>query len=506
MTTTGFIDDPNLTKASMFRMFVQEDGASPGNAFFYHGDLSLGGLTEGQGDITPIFAPSPVRHGQYIVVGYTRGEKSLPTSDITARLYNSMRQVWWDLRELGCPINFHVLVGDCDSPDDFNEWISKIIVNTAFLTNITFPLFNPFTGGEEAVGNITGSITALGISRFMPMNFEEVADTALLADVLDGFFGANVSCGNCPGGQDDGSKTFYSLQISDAASPGLAAQIVYTRDDFSTFVARNIQSLGVQSAKRIIKMGRYIVVFSAASNSHHILSFTNLHAGNTAAWVEVTGGYVATNTVNDVYSLSSNLAFISAENGYVYRVTNPTQSVQVETDGSLTSDDLDCIDGSGAVIGSGGENGAFIISKNKGLSWASKPVTVDAVTITKNFISIGFLDPYKWFLGCDDGTVYYTEDQGETYTLFNDLPNTITSVTSIEFVDSMVGYLTAVDSAAGAVVYRTDTMGNVWSNEVPYIDGVPAATTYNFAKGWGYNKTVLGGVNASADGVLAVGA
>jgi hypothetical protein len=70
----------------------------------------------------------------------------------------------------------------------------------------------------------------------------------------------------------------------------------------------------------------------------------------------------------------------------------------------------------------------------------------------------------------------------------------------------MVGYLTAVDSSAGAVVYRTDTMGNVWSNEVPYIDGVPSATTYNFAKGWGYNKTVLGGVNASNDGVLAVGA
>jgi hypothetical protein len=376
MTTSGFIEDPNLTKASMFRMFVQEDGASPGNAFYYHGDLSLGGLTEGQGDITPIFAPSPVRHGQYIVVGYTRGEKSLPTSDITARLYNSMRQVWWDLRELGCPINLHVLVGDCDSPDDFNEWISKIIVNTAFLTNITFPLFNPFTGGEEAVGNITGSITALGISRFTPMNFEEVADTELLADVLDGFFGANVSCGNCPGGQDDGSKTFYSLQASDAASPGLAAQIVYTRDNFSTFAVRNIQSLGTSTANRVIKMGRYIVVFSAATNSHHILSFTNLHANNVGAWVEVTGGYVASMTVNDVYPVSSNLAFVAAEDGYIYKVTNPTQSVQVATDGSLTSDDLDGIDGSGSTIVAGGAGGALLLSTNKGLTFASKPVDV----------------------------------------------------------------------------------------------------------------------------------
>lgn len=500
----GNYEDPNLLKQSSFRIFVQEDGGSPSNEFFFHGDASLGGLGEGQGDITPIFAPSPYQRGQWIVVGYTRGEKSLPTTDFTARMVNTLRQVWWRLKEMGCPVHIHALIGKCESPDDFNEWISKIILKLTFLTDINFPGMNPLSGGDEAVGDITGSLTMLGMSRFLPLVFSEVAETTILANVVDGVFGGNVNCGSC-GPIDDGSRMFYALASANTGSPGLSAQVVYTLDGFSTFTSRDVSSLAGQTATAILKMGKYIVVFSAASNSHHIISQQNLHLGFTNRWVNVSGGYVALKTVNDVYQLSSNRAIIAANGGYLYLVRNPASAVVVISDGSETAQNLVAVDGKGSTVVAVGNSGALLLSISKGDSFASKAVKVNGATISKNFTAVGVIDPYKWFLGCSDGTVYFTEDQGDSYTLFSDLPNDIVSIQSIYFVDELVGYMTARHVDGTATVFRTDTVGNIWSEDAPYVNSIPAATRFNVAVPQGYNKLVLCGVDASNDGILALG-
>lgn len=492
--------DPSIAQLGDFRVFVQEDGVSPGNEYYYHGSVEFGGIGEGQGDLTPIYAPSPDQRNRWVIVGYTRAVKSLPTTDLTARMLRDLQQVWWDLQERGCAVNIHVLIGRCEAPDDFMDWQAKIILSEAVMTDFNLPNMNPLSGENNAAGDITGSLTALSLNRFVPINFQEFANTELVAEAVDGFYASNVSCGDC-GMNDDGCDTFLALQVSNAGSPGNSAQIVYTKKvSGGTWAVRDITTLGGKSANKMAKMGRSVVVISEADNAHHTITLANLYANNTSAWKRVTG--YATSPLA-IYPISSNRAIIVGESGYLWRLNTPGQSPSVISDGSITSQNLRAVDGKSNVVVAGGDTGAVVVSINKGKSFSLKAIIdQDGNTVTGNVTAVGVIDSQKWMLGVA-GALYYTEDQGETYTLHPDWPATVSVINDIKFPQKQLGYIAAENSGAG-VVYRSDTMGNIWSAEDPYIDGLPSATRYNFVAPCGWNEVAAGGIKSGNDGVLAI--
>ncbi len=495
------MEDPNVAKLGQFRVFVQEDGISPENPYYYHGDLSLGGVNEPQGDLTPIYLPSPDQREQWDIVGFTRGVPGLPTTDFTARMQITMQQVWWGLRKRRCPVNMQVLAGICERPDDINSWRAKMLLNRNVITDFTGPVINPLTGEENEVGNLTGSMTMLSLEVILPIRFQEYADATIQAEALDGFYNGLISCGEC-GASDDGCDSLYVLTKNNPGSPGLSSQVVYTRNDKSTFTARDISSLGGKNASRMVPMGKYLVVISEDDRAHHIISFSDLHAGNTANWRKISTGYVAASGPRAIYRLSSLRAIVVGAGGYIYRITNPTAAPTILSDGSITTQNFNDVGGFGNTVVAVGNSRAIAVSINKGDSFSLiPPVDSSGAAINGNVTAVGVIDSSQWFIGIG-GRLYYTVNGGEYYTLHGDWPADITVVNRINFVDKQVGYIAAEANLVGRV-YRTDSVGNQWDNTAPSIDDLPDAVRYNFAAPCGYNEVAAGGYSGS-EGILAV--
>lgn len=503
MSNVGYAEDPTLAQLGDFRIFVQEDGLSPANEFLYHGNLELGGLTEGQGDLTPIYVPSPDQRNRWVIVGYTRAVRGLPTSDFTSRMLKTLQDVWWKFKEMGCPFNAHVLIGTCESPDDFFDWTAKILLDSAVLTDLSLPVMNPLSGENNAPGDITGSLTMLGLGRILPIQFEEQAETTLLAEAVDGIYRGVIQCGSC-GAPDDGCNVFLALAVANSGSPGLSSQIIYTTDDKATWGAIDIPTLGGLSGRRMAEMGRYIVVVSAADGAHHVIPYSSLIAGTTADWVRVSTNYVGGGTPRAIYRISSNRAIIGGQGGYLYRLTNPTAAPTIISDGSITTQNINDIAGFGNMIVAVGDNRAILVSANKGDSFALKvPVDADGVAITGHVTAVAVTGLSTWFIGIA-GQLYYTVDEGASYVLHPGWPEASTVINRIQFADRNVGYVACEVNGVGAI-YRTDSMGNVWSNTNPWIDSVPSALHYNFCVPCGYNEVAIGGIESAAtDGVLAI--
>jgi photosystem II stability/assembly factor-like uncharacterized protein len=495
-------EDPNLVHLGWFRAFVQEDGPTPAAEFLYHGYLELGGLSEDQGDLTPIYVPSPDVRDTWVIAGYVRSVQSLPEVDFTARMSKTLQDIWWKFRKTRCRFNIQVLIGDCESPDDFYSWVAKILLNENSLTEFELPTMNPLSGDANAVGDISGAMMMLNFDRILPIVFEEQADSVIIAEVLDGIYVGSVQCGNC-GPADDGCNSIYTLTRANPGSPGLSSAIVFSKDNLANYISRDIVTLGGKSGSKVTRMGRSLVVISEADGAHHTIPFTSLHANTQSAWSRVSG-YAVGGAPRVIYPISSNRAIIGGAGGYLYRLGNPGASPVTLSDGSIISQDFNDIDGKGNVVVGVTNAGGVVISINKGESFALRAITLDSGTVLSGNVSaVGVLSPQIWFLSIE-GALYYTVDQGYTYTQHPGWPAEVDVINSIRFADSHVGVITAqVDDVA--TVYRTDTMGNAWSNSAPDLSGLPTAERYNFATLCGYNEIAVGGrVSSVGDGILAV--
>lgn len=493
--------DINIAKSGQFSIFVQTDGSSPANGYLYVGCMSLGGFTEDLGTGEPIYCPSSETPGAFNIVDTTSPPSSLPTTDFTQHASRLLNDFWWAMRKRKCEFNMVIKGSDCARPDDPDDFQSKIIARKNKLTNFTTGAFHSL--GEDAVLDLTGSLQLHSFDRFLPMQLGETADTATFAEALDGIFADKVQCGNC-GEVSDGCQKAYVLTTTIAASPALAAQIVHTDDGGATWTTNNINSLGVQSANALARVGARIVVVSQVDLAHHHKPQSSIDSDTVGGWTRVATGYVATKGPRAIWSRNTNETFIAAAGGYVYFMSNPTSGVTVLTDGSVTTQVLNDIRGAGRTIVAVGASNAVIYSANDGRTWTL--VTGPAVGVTLNTVEV--INSEIWWIGAANGKSFYTTNGGDSWVEATP-DSSITSVTKIRFVDEIVGYMTAT-LAASVRMYRTSDNGNTWHYDGSYVSGLPAAAAYDFVTPCpnDYNTALLGGLKTSpsTDGIIAIAA
>jgi photosystem II stability/assembly factor-like uncharacterized protein len=492
-------EDVNIAKSGQFRIFVQADGSSPLNPYLYVGCLSLGGFQEDLGTGEPIYCPSSEVAGAFDIVDTTSPPPAIPTTDFTQHMNRLLNDFWWDLRRRKCEFNMKIKGSNCARPDDPDDFQGQIIARRNKMTAFNTGAFNGLA--EDAAIDLTGTIQTLGFDRFVPVTFGEVADSDVFSEVRDGIYADKIQCGDC-GSPSDGCKKMYALTTTIAASPSLPAQLAYSLDGGSTWAYDSIDSLGTQTADALAQIGTRIVVVSEIDESHQYKNQSSIDAGVSGGWTAVTGGYVAGHGPTKIWSKSPSETYVAAEDGYVYFMSNPAAAVRVLTDGSVTAQDLNDIRGRGQTIVSVGDLNAVIVSYNGGATWAL--VVGPAVGVNLNTVEI--INDRIWFVGCANGKSYFTTDGGSTW-VENTPDALITSVTSIRFVDDIVGWMTATLSG-GVRVYRTADNGYSWHFDGSYVGGVPVADHLNFIAPCpgNYNTVFAGGLaSGSVDGIIVLG-
>jgi hypothetical protein len=490
-------EDVNIINSSQYRVFVQHLGSSPNNPYEYVGCLSLDGIQHDMGTGEPILCPSSEVRGQYDVVGETAPPPSLPTTGFTQRMDRFLRDFWWDLKKRGCRFNLQIVGSNCTRPDDPDSFDGKILVKNSKLT-----AFN--TGGfnltEDAPVDLTGSLQIRDFDAFRPLGFGEIADADVLVEVLDGMYADAVQCGDC-GTPSDGCQRLYLLTTLEA--PATASVVVYSTDGGATTGSDEVDTLVADAGNRMAHVGRYVVVVSETDEAHHFKLQSSLDAGAVGGWTRVGTGYVAANGPRAIWSKSPRQTFVAGVNGYIYGLTSPTSAAQVLSDGSVTTEDLNDIRGSGNTIVVVGFNNAVVVSKNGGKSWAS----ITGPSVGTNLLTVEVVTPSTWWIGTAGGDVYYTIDAGATWTekVIDEGPS---AIQMIRFVDEMVGYMVAVVGGAG-FVFRTSDNGYSWHTEdSSYLSGTPASDRFNFVAPCprNYNVALIGGLAAvGTDGVAALG-
>lgn len=497
MTSAGN-QDAQVLKGGQARIFIQE-GISPAEPYAYYGCVTLDGPKTPLGEPEPVYCPSSSQRGKWDVVATVEKTPELGTTDFTSRADRFMRDVWWALKRKGCNFNIQVVMGSCQRPDQFDKWDSKLLLTRAHLTELGMGTLNPLAGDDNAAVDLTGSLNFVDMFPINAITFESVADSTILAEVLDVLYYDFISCGDC-GTASDGTKKLYALTLANAGSPGLSSQIVRTNDGGSTWVSIDIPTLGGVSGTRFAAVGDRLVVISEAGRNHHYANFSDIDDQITS-WTAVGTGYVAGKGPRAIWSKNPSLTFVVGAGGYIYLMTNPTSAVTVLTDGSVTTQNLNDVHGFGRTVVAVGGSNAVLKSDNDGDTFSL--ITGPAVGV--NLTAVWVMSKDIWFVGSGAGVLYYTTNAGKTWSTVGGINSSVTVINDIHFYDDNIGYI-ATEVNGAARVYRTTDSGNTWQYQAPAITSLPTSVRVNAISSASPNRVAVGGrITAGGDGLLAIG-
>jgi len=469
MASNGQPNDPQLMKSGSARVWLQEGTANPTIPYSYQGVAELQKTDWDLGKKEPVYIPDSATRNRWAIVDAIVRSPSLVTSGITQHCNKFLADRWFSLQARGCDFNLKVITSNCARPDDPSQWDSQILLWRTRLEKLGFPVFNPLDGSKNVIVDIDGTLSAQGWVLIMPMVFTQVGSVITLAEIVDAFYYDAINCGDC-GAPSDGCQKVYALQIANAGSPGLSSQVLYASDGGYTWAGIDIPTLGGLSASRMAPMGLYCIVVSNLQGAYHYAKFTDIQNG-VVNWTQVTGGFTAGKSPRAIVVRDPSHAWIAAQGGVIYSLTNVGSNVSVQTDGTMTTQDLNDIHFYGKTIVAVGNSNALLYSTNDGASWN----LVTGPLVGQNLSSVWCQNGTSWFVGTGNGQLWATINSGATWTRIQ-LDAGITSIDDIQMFDENIGYM-AVEVAGAARVYRTVDCGVSWrfapSSEISAIPNAP---------------------------------
>lgn len=497
------------------RYYYQVGGAAPGNPLVYAGAdgtfLNIATLTNPvSGGINPINVQDPSAYDRYVRVGRETTAPAFPTGTVTfLERHGGIPRQLYDL--VDCIVTFYEANGNCKDPSDFlNGWTDylKVIANGEATSRTEGGgAFAADAQVEDPIDFTFEHITALG-----SLLFGEEAATEITTEVIDVVYGSRFQCGNC-GPADSGTKLIYAVTDGVSGSPGSLPRVVYSLDGGGTWTSSIITAgLATDTPTAIEVVGQYLVVaFDDGDTGGYWITTLNAITGAPGTWTAVTTGFVSSSPPNDIYVASPREVFFVGDAGYIYKATNILSGVSVVDDGSATAQDLNRVDGVGNVIVAVGDSDAVVYSGNRGGSWTTPTNTPGS---GGNLTAVAVLNDYRWWVGDNAGSVFYTDVRGETAWTSIGLPSSVATIQDVVFVTDEVGYIASATAGPAAVLFVTLNGGADWGTAG--TSRLPAFPTIDRANRIAYprvsnravaaNNVALAGLHGDGtDGVLLLG-
>jgi hypothetical protein len=323
--------------------------------------------------------------------------------------------------------------------------------------------------------------------------------------VVDAVLCDSVSCGGDCEEESSGCEKVYAITLYSGGSPATKPDFAYTIDSGSTWYVHDIDTLDSQNPSALDCLGDYVVIVSntACSLSYDLKS--EFDGITDPTFTEVTTGFVAGKCPNDIWSTGA-YAFIVGDDGYVYGTSDATAGVDVLDAGNATADNLMCVHGTSETFAiAGGQNGALIFTVD-GDIWSASPSTPVGVGVTIN--TCWAKSSTEWWVGCSNGRLYYTLNQGVTWTEKSFSGSGSGNVEDIVFSTDSVGFLAHTSTTPKGRLLRTIDGGYSWklvpekTGSMPGNDSINAiaycATNPNFVVG-------VGLADDATDGFIVVG-
>jgi hypothetical protein len=452
------MSDFTVAKTANTRVFLIEGGARPDHSPSYKSCLKMTAITQGYGDITSIECPDPYKYGGFIEKAQIKGANARPTTSLSGRYPQDMLSDLMALARKGCAFDVQLHTGACQDPSSFNEYDKALILEGAYMSNYATEDLGALESGENAVINETSDINATDAYEVVPLGVANRTPVLVVTEVIDVVLCDNLSCGTECEAESSGCNKIYAIAFGAAGSPASIPDFVYSIDGGATWYLQDITTLAAVPAA-IECLGDYVFVIDNSENTLSYALKSELNAIIDATFTEIGTGFVGSGKPNDVWS-SGQYAFIVGNSGYVYGTSDVTGGVTVLDAGSATPFNLHSVHGlSESFAVAGGENGALIFTTD-GSSWSPSPSTPVGIGVTLNTVWVK--SETEWWVGGSNGNLYYTLNQGVTWTVKSFSGSGSGAVESIVFPTKSVGYMSHTTTAPKGRIFRTIDGGNTW--------------------------------------------
>jgi hypothetical protein len=489
---------PATTQLS--RIFLIEGRARADHEPDYQSCAFAGSPDWPQGDVTPIRCPSPDQFRATERIGQTFAPADDVTNSFTSHYPLDVLSTFLTLARRRCQLDIQVNLGDCTDPSQFNSFRKKQVYEEAFITSYGSDDLGAFDDDTEINENI--DINAARMYEIVPLNFAARGASVVTNPVVDVVFCSKVVCGDCED-EDDGCEIIYAVTLASPGSPGTASDVIYSTDGGANLASDEITTLdNTEAADAIACLGDYAIVASNDDGGMHYKTKALINAGTAANWTRIATGIVVGGEPRDVWSTGT-YAFVGGTAGYVYGTSDITAGLTVLDAGNATTNNLNAIHALNDNFAvAAGHQGDVIYTENR-TNWTA--ATAPAVI---NLQAVWAINRNVWWVGSASGAVYYTLDQGATWTQVTNFPVTLTNVEDIAFHNSTVGYISGSIAGPAGVILRTYDGGYSWVSLPEGAGNLPAADEYTALAACEYNENYIvsvGLADDAADGVYVTG-
>jgi len=491
------MSDFTIAKTANTRVFLIEGGARPDHTPSYKSCLRMMAVSRGYGDIERIECPDPYKYGGFVEKAQIKGASERPTTSLEGRYPQDMLSDLMKLARQGCAFDVQLHTGSCTDPSAFNEYDKALILESAFLTNYSTEDLGALASGDNAVINETSDLSATDAYEVVPLSVANRTPVLVVDEVLDVIVCDNVSCGECET-ESNGCDKIYAITAYSSGSPNTLGDFVNSVDGGATWYVQDIDGLTSNDPTSVECLGDYVFITSAGALNLTYALKSEMNGITDATWTQIATGFVAGGGPNDAWS-SGQYAFIVGNNGYVYGTSDPTTGVTVLDAGAATVQNLICVHGISSDFAiAGGTLGALIFTTD-GTAWTASPTTPTGIATIN---TVWAKSTTEWYVGAG-GNLYYTLDQGVTWTTKAFSGSGTGTVESIVFPTKSVGYLSHTTVAVKGRILRSIDGGNSWklipekTGTMPANDKINAlaycASDANFIVGGGLADATAGG-------------
>jgi photosystem II stability/assembly factor-like uncharacterized protein len=472
--------------------------------------MKVMGTTWNFGDVERVEIPDPDNYDKFIEAAQIRGATERVTTSIEGRYALDLISELLRLGAIGCSLDVQLHMGQCTDPSAFNTFKKAVIFENADITGWSTEDLGALASDENAVINETAEISAEIVYEAVPVVIQTVAGSTVTNEVLDITFCDNVSCGECDE-TSDGCQTVFAITKAAGGSPTTPADVVYSIDSGSTFYAHDIDSMGNSDDPTGVDcLGDNLVVISNDTNSLHYAPLSEFDTVTDPTFTEVTTGFVTGGEPNDIYTVGR-YSFVVGDGGYVYGTSDASSGVTVLDSGEATVDDLYRVHAiSDEFAVAVGENGSVIWTEN-GTIWGAVPTRPVGYGVSINALFVK--SELEWWVGADNGRLYYTNDKGTTWTEKTFSGSGAGEVYDIVFATDSIAYLSHATATPAGRILRSYDGGYSWNilpegsqtipsndylNRIAVCDAAPEQVAANFF--------LAGGLaDDASDGIMMVG-
>lgn len=425
-----------------------------------------------QGDRTPVYCADPLNSGQFQISGFVRGDPAAGTYTLEKPLAST----WNVLLEVLCDfqgrINW-VCRGNRMNPSNYE--VAVVMVGSEFSSKgIANPVRTP--EGTMARVNTNGNVEFLTPIVLYRLNISQhtLSNTADGNGIFFMPYRCEDRCGPARGllehgliGCDNPSYPGYLYDSDVKKTVDGSSWAAVATDPY----AYGGGTKGIQIFETIDSQ-KYVTFRYSQVPGFPAECAISTDGGDT--WANVPIGAVNNQAVLGV-GMCQAAMFVACTGGYIYSSIDQGTSWTVESAGALTTEDLRDVrfynDRQGYIVG---DNNVFLYTQDGGNTWyagTGPAAGVDLLSVAVN--RKGFV-----FVSTNDGRVFYSEDEGDTWTVRVNMG--AGSIPWIRFDDAAryIGGFVHNPASGRAYLYRSENGGASWWQ----IAGMPNNSGLN----WGF--------------------